>query len=157
MRRFATGLGLAAVLFAVVTGSAFAQSSGSSAAAGAFGLSSLISLVIAIVEVAAVWRLFSRAGQHGWAAIIPIYNTVVMLHVTGKSGWWLLGFFVPLLNFFVYCRMMVNMAQVFGKGVGFGIGNIFLPFIFLPILAFTDSPYVGAEPQMRIMPAVAPA
>lgn len=159
MRRFASGLGLATVLFAVVTGSAFAQSSsgGGAAAAGAAGLSSLISLVIAVVEIAALWRLFSRAGRPGWAAIIPIYNTVVMLHVTGKSGWWVLGLLVPLLNIFVYCRMMVNMAQVFGKGVGFGIGNIFLPFIFLPILAFTDSPYVGPAPQMRAMPAAAPA
>ena len=158
MRRFASGLALAAVLFSVAGGSAFAQqSSGSAAAAGAAGISTLVSLAIAILEVVAIWRLFSRAGQPGWASIIPIYNTIVMLHVTGKSGWWLLGLFVPLLNIFVYCRMMVNMAQVFGRGVGFGIGNIFLPFIFLPILAFSNSPYVGPAPQMRAVPAAVPA
>jgi hypothetical protein len=35
------------------------------------------------------------------------------------------------------------MAKVFGHGVGFGVGLLFLSPIFLPILAFDGSTYLG--------------
>lgn len=35
----------------------------------------------------------------------------------------------------------IRIANAFGKGAGFAVGLIFLPFIFFPILAFGDAEY----------------
>lgn len=52
--------------------------------------------------------------------------------------------FVPFVNFVVMIMTFFKLAKVFGKGVGFGFGLLFLPFIFLPLLAFGDAEYEGA-------------
>src|SRR4051794_2519099 len=121
-----------------------AQASGdASGAAGGSIIGSLIWLAIVVLMVVSAWKLFDKAGQPGWASLIPIYNTIVMLRITGHSGWWILGMMVPFLNFFVLIRLVFNLASVFGHGIGFGFGLLLLPFIFFPILAFGDSRYVG--------------
>lgn len=38
----------------------------------------------------------------------------------------------------------LGLAERFGKGMGFGLGLAFLPFIVYPILAFGDSAYSGS-------------
>jgi hypothetical protein len=114
------------------------------AAAGAAGLVVLlIQLAFLVLIVASLWRVFTKAGQPGWAAIVPIYNMVVLLQIINKPIWWILLFLIPLVNIVISIITMVSLATVFGRGVGFAIGLIFLPFIFLPILAFSDSEYEG--------------
>lgn len=87
----------------------------------------------------AMWRVYEKAGQRGWYILIPIYNTVVMCRMAGRSGWWVLLFLVPLVNWLVQIVIMVGVAQRFGKGVLFGLGLFFLPFAFFPILAFGEA------------------
>jgi Family of unknown function (DUF5684) len=99
-------------------------------------------LAAVVVSIVAVWRLFEKAGRPGWASLIPFYNLVVMLQISGRSGWWLLGMFVPLLNIFVGIRLPFDLAKAFGRGIGFGFGLLFLSMIFAPILAFGDARYV---------------
>jgi hypothetical protein len=104
----------------------------------------IIALVIAVFFVVCWWKIFTKAGQPGWAILIPFYNIYVMLKIAGKPGWWLVLFFVPLVNFVIMILMIVGIAQSFGKGTGFILGLIFLTIIFIPILAFGESKYVGA-------------
>lgn len=106
----------------------------------------LIYLAIVIVLIVAGWKLFVKAGQPGWAVLIPIYNIVVMLKIIGKPVWWIVGFLIPIVNFVVAILLSVGLAKVFGKGTGFAIGLIFLPFIFVPILAFGDAKYTAPPP-----------
>lgn len=106
-------------------------------------LSTIAWLAVGILMIVANWRIFEKAGQPGWASIIPIYNVITLLRISGRSGWWFLGFCVPLLNFFVIIRLVFELARAFGRGVGFGFGLLFLSPIFLPVLAFGDSRYVG--------------
>jgi hypothetical protein len=113
------------------------------AGAGGAVIGTVVWLAITVVMIVAVWKLFAKAGKPGWASLIPIYNTVTLLHITGRSGWWLLGFMVPFLNLFVIIRLVFDLARVFGRGVGFGFGLLFLFPIFLLILAFGDAAYVG--------------
>ena len=103
----------------------------------------LISLVFIVLMIASAWKVFTKAGQPGWAAIIPIYNFIVMLKIIGKPWWWILGFLVPVVNFIVMILVALNLAKVFGKGTGFAIGLILLGFIFYPILAFGDATYTA--------------
>lgn len=103
--------------------------------------------VVAVVEIAAFWRIFTKAGRPGWASIVPLYNVWVLLRITGKPGWWLILMFVPLVNIVIGILETVELAKVFGKSGGFAAGLIFLPFIFYPMLAWGDAQYQrGAAP-----------
>lgn len=101
-----------------------------------------IYLAIIIVYLAGMWKTFEKAGQPGWACIIPFYNVYILLKIAGKPGWWLLLLFVPLANIVILFMVGIEIASRFGKGSGFGIGLTFLPFIFYPILGFGDAQYL---------------
>lgn len=101
----------------------------------------LIGIMLTILFIASLWIVFVKAGQPGWAALIPIYNVIVMLQVAKRPIWWFLLLLVPLVNILIAIVVMVDIAKAFGKGVLFGLGLTFLSPIFLPILAFTDAEY----------------
>ena len=104
----------------------------------------LIQLIIIVLMIASLWKVFDKAGQPGWAAIIPIYNCYILLKVASKPGWWLILIFIPLVNIVISFIVCLAVAEKFGKGAGFAIGLFFLAFIFYPILAFGDAQYSAA-------------
>jgi hypothetical protein len=105
-------------------------------------------VVFILLMVASMWKVFSKAGQPGWAAIIPIYIVYVMCKVAGRPGWWLLLMLIPIVNFIIAIILNVDIAKRFGKGVGFAIGLLFLPFIFWTILGFGSAQYQGGPPSI---------
>ncbi len=104
-------------------------------------LGGLFSLAIAILIAVSMWKVFTKARKPGWACLIPFYNIYVMLQIAGKPGWWLLLYFIPVVNLIVGIITLLAFVGNFGKSVGFAIGLIFLPFIFYPMLAFGDARY----------------
>lgn len=103
----------------------------------------LFSLAIALFVIVAQWKVYEKAGQPGWACIIPFYNMYILLKIAGKPGWWLLLMLIPLVNI-IYIVWTTNMvSRSFGKDEGFTLGLIFLGFIFWPILGFGDAVYLG--------------
>lgn len=106
----------------------------------------IISMALAVLIIASMWRVFTKARKPGWAAIIPIYNTYVMLKIIGRPGWWLLLYFIPVVNIVVGLIVGYELVKAFGKGVGFFIFMLFLPFIAYPVLAFGDAKYT--KPKM---------
>jgi len=103
----------------------------------------IITLALCLLMLASMWRIFTKAGQPGWAILIPIYNAYVMLKVAGKPGWWLLLMLIPVVNLIVTILMLAGIAKNFGKGVGYVLGLIFFPILFYPMLAFGDAQYRG--------------
>jgi hypothetical protein len=100
-------------------------------------------LAVMVFMIAAVWKVFAKAGEPGWAAIIPIYNAIVLLKIVDKPLWWIVLFLIPLVNLIVGIIVVVALAQKFGKGIGFAVGLILLPIIFYPILGFGSARYQG--------------
>ena len=102
----------------------------------------------AILIIAAWWKIFSKAGQPGWAAIIPIYNWIVWCKIVGRPAWWVLLLLICFPIFFII--LSIDLAKSFGKGVGFAIGLILVSIIFFPILGFGSATYQGpsATPKM---------
>jgi len=100
-------------------------------------------LAFAILMIAACWKIFTKAGQPGWAAIIPIYNWYILCKIVGRPGWWVILLFIPFVNFIIGIILCIDLAKSFGKGVGFGIGLILLGIIFFPILGFGSAQYQG--------------
>jgi hypothetical protein len=101
----------------------------------------LIQLAVIVVMVVALWKIFEKAGKPGWAALIPFYNIYIMLELCGKPGWWLVLFLIPLINLIMMIIVTLAFAAKFGKSTGFAAGMIVLPFIFYPLLAFSDDRY----------------
>ena len=101
----------------------------------------IVYIAVIVFMIASLWIVFTKAGHPGWAAIIPIYNAYILILIAGKPGWWLVLLFVPFVNIVIEIIVALAVAKNFGKGTGFGIGLIFLPFIFYPILAFGPATY----------------
>ena len=93
--------------------------------------------------IAGFWKMFVKAGQPGWAAIIPIYNSYIMCKIAGRPGWWVILLLIPYLNLIFWIIILLDLAKSFGKGIGFAVGMILLSFIFIPILGFGDAEYQG--------------
>ena len=101
----------------------------------------IVSVGLSIVMLIAMWKVFAKAGRPGWAILVPIYNIVVSLEVARLPLWYLLLFFIPVVNLVAWVLVGIATARNFGKGVGFGLGLTFLPFVFYPILAFGSASY----------------
>lgn len=104
------------------------------------------------IAVIPFWVIFTKAGQPGWPALVPIYSTIVLLKVVGRSPWWLLWLLFPIVFIIVIYR---DLSKSFGHGVGFTLGLIFLSLIFFYVLAFGSSTYrgpAGARGGMAIPP-----
>lgn len=107
-------------------------------------LTIIIYLAILVLMIAALWRIFTKAGQPGWAAIIPIYNIYVLLKIVGRPWWWLILFLIPLVNLVVSIIVALDLAKSFGKSGAFGFFMLWLlSIIGYPILGFGKATYIG--------------
>ncbi len=105
-----------------------------------------IFVALAVLVFVALWKVFAKAGKPGWAALIPVYNVIVILEIVGKPIWWIFLYFVPFANIVMGIIVANELAKSFGKGVGFTLGLIFLPMVFYPILGFGKAVYIPASP-----------
>ena len=128
-----------------------AQASGNQEAAIAAGVMAFI--VIGIVFHIGMWKVLEKAGQPGWAVLIPIYNVIVLLRVAGLAWYWVfapLVAIIPILGWIAYIVWIVwvhhRISTRFGQGVGFTIGLTLLGPIFWLILGFGSAKYVGEQP-----------
>ena len=99
--------------------------------------------VIALIVIIAWWKIFEKAGQAGWQAIIPIYNFYILLKIVGKPGWWLILLLVPFVNLIFIIWTYNMLSKSFGKDEAFTVGLILLGFIFFPVLGFGSAKYLG--------------
>lgn len=103
----------------------------------------IIALIITVIEIVGAWLMFQKAGEPGWAAIIPIYNYLIAIKIAGKPWWYLFLMLIPFVNLVIYIILLNGLAKNFGKGTGFTLGLFFLRFIFVPILGFGNAVYCG--------------
>ena len=108
----------------------------------------VIASAFLVLAIASMWVVFTKAGKPGWASVIPFYNMWVFVEICGKPPLWFVLLFIPCVHIFVAILLNFELAKVFGKGAGFGLGLTLLGFIFLPLLAFGDAKYQGASPMM---------
>lgn len=126
----------------------FAQNDNAGGAIGALlGLlcNCVIFLIVVVPTVAGLWKIFEKAGQPGWAAVVPIYNMYVLtVEVARKEILWFVLMFIPCVNIVAVILVSIDVAKNFGKGPGFGIGLALLSPIFFPLLGFSDARFQPA-------------
>jgi len=115
----------------------------SGAAAGIGAGMVIFYLAIIVVLVIGMWKVFEKAGKPGWAAIIPIYNLIVLLEIVGKPMIWILWLIIPCVNIVFMIWLYNLVSKSFGKSEGFTVGMVIFPYIFWPILGFGDARYLG--------------
>ena len=109
-------------------------------------VAAIVALTIVVIQIGAFWRVFTKAGEPGWACLVPIYNVLVLLRIIGKPAWWIILMIVPVANLVIGIIECIELAKAFGKGGGFAAGLILLPFIFVPMLAWGDAEYQRGAP-----------
>jgi hypothetical protein len=103
----------------------------------------IFGIMVTVIEIVGAWFMFEKAGEPGWAAIIPIYNYLIAIKIAGKQWWYLLLMLIPVVNLVIYIIILNGLAKNFGKGTGFTVGLFFFRFIFIPILGFGNAVYIG--------------
>ena len=120
-------------------------------------------IILLIIYIIAMWKIFVKADEPGWAIFIPFYNTYVLFKITKMMWEFLLliiliatcyliinfsiqipVFFliiITLLIFIIDILLSYRLSKVFGHGIPFALGLIFLPFIFYIVLGFDSSMY----------------
>ncbi len=103
----------------------------------------LLSIAIEALAIVGQWFIYRKAKQHGWAAIVPFYSSFILYKITWGNGWYFLLELIPFANIVISIITMVKLSKAFGHGGGYACGLVFLPYVFLPILGFGKSEYVG--------------
>jgi len=110
------------------------------------GMMLVLYILLLVIIIAGMWKVFEKAGEPGWAAIVPFYNAYVLTcKIAQKEILWFILLFIPLVNLVAAIVISIEVAQKFGKGAGFGVGLALLGFIFYPILGFGDARYMGGR------------
>jgi hypothetical protein len=103
----------------------------------------LVQLFLFVLIIAGMWKVFAKAGQPGWAAIVPFFNLYILCKIAGRPGWWVILFLIPFVNIILFAIVSIDVAKSFGKGALYGVGLWLLGIIFYPILGFGSSEYQG--------------
>ncbi len=126
-----------------------------------FGIVMLVALVLVVLSIVAYWKIFTKAGEPGWKSIIPFYNSFMIYKLVWDVQWFWITLAIAIANIFIpfaVVKFILNivttvigiilvhkLSKAFGHGVGFTLGLIFLSIIFLLILAFDSSEYIGND------------
>jgi hypothetical protein len=111
----------------------------------------VVFVIIGIPIAVGMWKTFTKAGQPGWAAIVPFYNFYVLGEISGKGGMYgllvAIGTCIPCVNLIAvvfYILLLIDFCKAYGEGAGMAIGLWLLAPIFWPIMGFGSAEYVGA-------------
>lgn len=127
----------------------FSVNSDSAAAAGGGAFGTVLYVIIAVVAIVALWKIFVKAGEPGWAAIIPLYNTYTLVKIAGLNPLLFLLFLVPVVNVVFAIYVMIKVGEAFGKSVGWSvIFLVILSFIGMLMLGFGSETYNKPVPAM---------
>ncbi|MGH7158130.1 MAG: DUF5684 domain-containing protein [Candidatus Saccharimonadales bacterium] len=107
----------------------------------------VVTFAVVVVMIASMWQIYTKAGRPGWAAIIPVYNTLQLIWTAGKPWWWIILLFIPFVNIIALIVLYYNLAKAFGKGVGYTLLLILLPIIGFPMLAWGGATYKLKKPK----------
>ncbi len=134
---------IAIILFLFLQPHGFDEEGGTMACCGGGVVFFIIFLFGVVLPYVCLWKIFVKAGKPGWAAIIPIYNLMIMCEIVGRPPIWVLYCIIPFVNIVCGIILLVDLVKSFGKEPIWVLGLLFLPIIFYPMLAFGSSEYKG--------------
>ena len=116
----------------------------------AYAISLILTIATMIPYYIGLWKLYEKAGEKGWKCLIPFYNMYILYEIVYGNGWKMFFLFIPVFNIIVSMAVVFRLAEVFGKSTAFGVGLLFLKYIFMLVLAFDSSEYEGSVEDVFI-------
>lgn len=108
---------------------------------------SLISIAVAVVEIIAMWKVFKKAGRHGWEAIIPFYNMWTLFEISGYNGanifFGFIPFAGPIILLVFEIKAAISLSQKFHKPGAFALLLVLVSIVGYCILGFGNAEYDG--------------
>jgi hypothetical protein len=101
----------------------------------------VIYFAIILLMIVSLWIVLTKAGRPGVAIIVPIWNLIEIVRISGKPIWWVLLFLIPIVNLVILIMVYHGISKAFGKDAGFTVGLVLLGPVFWPILAFGKAKY----------------
>lgn len=77
-------------------------------------------------------QVLERCGRNAWWGYVPVLNLIALTQAAGLSAWWVLT--VPITAPILHIVVWMNIGRRLNRGLGFSLGLVFLPVLFLPIL-----------------------
>jgi len=113
----------------------------------------LFFIILIVLPYVGLWKLFEKAGESGWKAIIPVYNALVMIRLSGRPWWWVLLLFIPVIDVLIAVGITIDFVKSFGKfGLRQQAAGVLLQFIYFPKWGFDkETKYLGpsASPEFK--------
>jgi hypothetical protein len=107
------------------------------------GIGWIFLIFIWIIPIIGLWKVFEKADEAGWQAIIPIWNYIVILKIVGRPLWWIVLYLIPFVDIVIHAIVCNDLSKSFRRGAGTTVGLFFLPWLFYIILGFGDAEYQG--------------
>lgn len=105
----------------------------------------IIALAVSILTIVGMWKVFEKAGKPGWAAIVPIYNYIVLLEIAELPTWYIALYFIPFANIYAQVVTYIEIVKRFNESTGFVVGLLLLPYVFWPILGSKKYKYTKSN------------
>lgn len=106
--------------------------------------------ILQIASIVGMWKMFEKADQPGWIALVPFYNWYKLCEITMANPWYwlrLFVFFIPIVGWVAGLYFLFQVAKAtalsFGKPDSWAWGYFFLSGVFYCITGFDDSQYYG--------------
>lgn len=94
-----------------------------------------------VVVLLAGWKLYTKAGQPGWVALIPFLNVFGLLKIVHRPLWWFLLLLIPFVNIVFLVIIFNDLSKAFGHGVGMTVLLVLLTAVGYLVIGFGDSRY----------------
>ncbi len=114
-----------------------------------------ILIILFIITLIALMKIFKKANRSGIAAYIPFYNLWVLLEIINKPKIYILLLLIPIINLIFYFQVIVALGKAFRKPSAFILGMLVFPLIFIPVLGFSSSEYIGINSEAMLGKSVA--
>ena len=106
-----------------------------------------IACIALIVTLIGLSKVFKKANRSGVAAFIPIYNLIVLFEIVNRPKWQVILLLVPIVNIVIDFKVMFTLAKSFRKTDLASIGTFVFPYIYIPIIGFGSSEYMGINKE----------
>lgn len=128
----------------------------------------VIGIIVSVVGIIGQWKMFKKANEEGWKAIIPVYNAITLCKLVGVTPWWILivavsgiiaeipyigligGLALSASSIYFLIILSISTARSYSKSDTFGIGYIFnitKPFFYLATGVSNSANYIGPKPM----------
>lgn len=114
------------------------------------GIGWLIFIVATAGFHAGLYGMFKKAGLDGWKALVPFYNTWLMVKKMELKTQWFFFQLIPIAGQFVTIWLCIKFVEHFGRfSVLHHAATVFIPFVYFPYLGFSKNERYAGIPVVK--------